>query len=99
MALGQLLRCVEIADLSGEIVGEGARVPSDRHRREQNPQKLNLSENRLGSEGARSIARAITSSVPIIQVDMRVNELGPDDENTISQDMHGEAQVRHRLDI
>ena len=97
---GQLLRCVEIADLSGNHLGaEGARVLATDIAESKTLKKLNLSENRLGSEGARSIARAITSSVSIIQVDMRVNELGPDDEARFRKICTERRKVRHRLDI
>lgn len=100
VALGQLLRCVEIADLSGNHLGaEGARVLATDIAESKTLKKLNLSENRLGSEGARSIARAITSSVSIIQVDMRVNELGPDDEARFRKICTERRKVRHRLDI
>lgn len=100
LAVGQLLRVVDIVDLSCNNLGpEGAKVLALAISESVTLRKLNLSENRLGPEGSAIVAGAIESSSSLIQVDMRINELTPADEARLRRICKERRKQRHRLDI
>ena len=100
LAIGQLLRVVETADLSGNNLGpSGAQLIASAIAESSTLRKVNLSENKFGSSGAQSLIGAIASSVSLVQVDLRANSVGPKEEARLRQTATERRKIRHRLDI
>lgn len=100
LAIGQLLRVVETADLSGNNLGpSGAQLLASAIAESSTLRKVNLSENKLGSTGAQSLIGAIASSLSLIQVDLRANSVGPKEEARLRKIATERRKLRHQLDI
>ena len=100
LAIGQLLRVVETADLSGNNLGpSGAQLLASAIAESSTLRKVNLSENKLGSTGAQSLIGAIASSLSLIQVDLRANSVGPKEEARLREIATERRKLRHQLDI